>query len=101
MSTTFGPIQQPSSSTENSGMNAWVWMRTLSPMTTWCSTTESVPTLTLLANLIRLADVHLIAGLEIASDDVTGINDGMRTYRRSFADRRRQLAGLTPEVVCR
>ena len=29
VSTTFGPIQQPSSSTENSGTNACVWMRTL------------------------------------------------------------------------
>src|SRR5262245_6625958 len=34
VNTTFGPIQQPSSSTEYSGMNTCVWIRTLSAIST-------------------------------------------------------------------
>ena len=34
VNTTFGPIQQPSSRTENSGMNTCVWIRTLSAIST-------------------------------------------------------------------
>ena len=44
------------------------------------------------ADPVRFADVDLVAGLEVAADDVAGIDHGVRANDRAVADGRRQLA---------
>ena len=66
--TTFGPSQQPSSSTENSGTNTLECSRTPSTDPHVVLDVASRADTDVVADLVVLTDQHAVAGTEISAD---------------------------------